>query len=84
MEKELNKLSKINRVKVPPKIFNSIVYKMEANKKTYSYKWLLSAAAISLILITIDLYLLDEFANYNLDNEINYEIYSLNNGLYES
>jgi hypothetical protein len=84
MEKELNKLSKINRVKVPPKIFNSIVYKMEANKKTDSYKWLLSAAAISLILITIDLYLLDEFANYNLDNEINYEIYSLNNGLYES
>ena len=84
MEKELNKLSKINRVKVPPKIFNSIVYKMEANKKTDSYRWLLSAAAISLILITIDLYLLDEFANYNLDNEINYEIYSLNNGLYES
>ena len=84
MEKELNKLSKINRVKVPPKIFNSIVYKMEANKKTDSYKWLLSAAAISLILVTIDLYLLDEFANYNLDNEINYEIYSLNNGLYES
>jgi len=84
MEKELNKLSKINRVKVPPKIFDSIVYKMEANKKTDSYKWLLSAAAISLILITIDLYLLDEFANYNLDNEINYEIYSLNNGLYES
>jgi len=33
MEKELNKLSKINRVKDPPKIFNSIVYKMEANKK---------------------------------------------------
>ena len=84
MEKELNKLSKINRVKVPPKIFDSIVYKMEANKKTDSYKWLLSAAAISLILITIDLYLLDQFANYNLDNEINYEIYSLNNGLYES
>lgn len=84
MEKELNKLSKINRVKVPPKIFDSIVYKMEANKKTDSYKWLLSAAAISLILITIDLYLLDKFANYNLDNEINYEIYSLNNGLYES
>jgi len=84
MEKELNKLSKINRVKVPPKIFNSIVYKMEANKKTDSYRWLLSAAAISLILITIDLYLLDEFTNYNLDNEINYEIYSLNNGLYES
>ena len=84
MEKELNKLSKINRVKVPPKIFDSIVYKLEANKKTDSYKWLLSAAAISLILITIDLYLLDEFANYNLDNEINYEIYSLNNGLYES
>ena len=84
MEKELNKLSKINRVKVPPKIFDSIVYKMEANKKTDSYRWLLSAAAISLILITIDLYLLDEFTNYNLDNEINYEIYSLNNGLYES
>ena len=84
MEKELNKLSKINRVKVPPKIFDSIVYKMEANKKTDSYKWLLSAAAISLILITIDLYLLDQFANYNLDNEINYEVYSLNNGLYES
>ena len=84
MEKELNKLSKINRVKVPPKIFDSIVYKMEANKKTYSYKWLLRAAAISLIIITIDLYLLDQFANYNLDNEINYEIYSLNNGLYES
>ena len=84
MEKELNKLSKINRVKVPPKIFNSIVYKMEANKKTDSYRWLLSAAAISLILITIDLYLLDEFTNYNIDNEINYEIYSLNNGLYES
>ena len=84
MEKELNKLSKINRVKVPPKIFDSIVYKMEANKKTDSYRWLLSAAAISLIIITIDLYLLDQFANYNLDNEINYEIYSLNNGLYES
>ena len=84
MEKELNKLSKINRVKVPPEIFNSIVYKMEANKKTVSYKWLLKAAAISIIIISIDLYLLDEFANYNLDNEINYEIYSLNNGLYES
>ena len=83
MEKELNKLSKINRVKVPPEIFNSIVYKMEANKKTVSYKWLLKAAAISIIIISIDLYLLDEFANYNLDNEINYEIYSLNNGLYE-
>lgn len=83
MEKELNKLSKINRVKVPPEIFNSIVYKMEANKNTVSYKWLLKAAAISIILISIDLYLLDEFANYNLDNEINYEIYSLNNGLYE-
>ena len=84
MEKELNKLSKINRVKVPPKIFDSIVYKMEANRKTDSYKWLLRAAAISLIIITIDLYLLDQFANYNIDNEINYEIYSLNNGLYES
>lgn len=83
MEKELNKLSKINRVKVPPEIFNSIVYKMEANKNTVSYKWLLKAAAISIIIISIDLYLLDEFANYNLDNEINYEIYSLNNGLYE-
>ena len=83
MEKELNKLSKINRVKVPPEIFNSIVYKMEANKNTVSYNWLLNAAAISLIIISIDLYLLDEFANYNLDNEINYEIYSLNNGLYE-
>ena len=83
MEKELNKLSKINRVKVPPKIFDSIVYKMEANKNTVSYKWLLKAAAISIIIISIDLYLLDEFANYNLDNEINYEIYSLNNGLYE-
>tara|TARA_Y100000385_G_scaffold237266_1_gene251699 strand:- start:563 stop:817 length:255 start_codon:yes stop_codon:yes gene_type:complete len=83
MEKELNKLSKINRVKVPPEIFNSIVYKMEANKNTVSYKWLLKATAISIIIISIDLYLLDEFANYNLDNEINYEIYSLNNGLYE-
>tara|TARA_B100000780_G_C20937655_1_gene373912 strand:+ start:94 stop:348 length:255 start_codon:yes stop_codon:yes gene_type:complete len=83
MIKKLNKLSKIKRVKVPAKIFDSIVYKMEANKKTVSYKWLLKAAAISLIIISIDLYLLDEFTNDSTDNEINYETYLLNNRLYE-
>ena len=84
MDKKLNILTKIERVEVPEREYNNLIQKIESNKNTFFLNFLLKAAAISLLVITIDLYLLDQFANYNLDNEINYEIYSLNNGLYES
>jgi hypothetical protein len=83
MEKELNKLSKINRVEVPERVYSNLIQKIESKKNTFSLNFLLKAAAISLLVISIDLYLIDKFNYFNTSNEINYEIYSLSNGLYE-
>jgi hypothetical protein len=83
MDKKLNILTKIERVEVPERLYNNLIQKIESNKNTFFLNFLLKAAAISLLVISIDLYLIDKFNYFNTSNEINYEIYSLSNGLYE-
>ena len=83
MDKKLNILTKINRVEVPERVYSNLIQKIESKKNTFSLNFLLKAAAISLLVISIDLYLIDKFNYFNTSNEINYEIYSLSNGLYE-
>ena len=83
MDKKLNILTKIERVEVPERVYSNLIQKIESNKNTFSLIFLLKAAAISLLVISIDLYLIDKFNYFNTSNEINYEIYSLSNGLYE-
>ena len=83
MDKKLNILTKIERVEVPERVYNNLIQKIESNKNTFFLNFLLKAAAISLLVISIDLYIIDKFNYFNTSNEINYEIYSLSNGLYE-
>tara|TARA_Y100000389_G_C17264880_1_gene414923 strand:- start:189 stop:443 length:255 start_codon:yes stop_codon:yes gene_type:complete len=83
MDKKLNILTKIERVEVPERVYSNLIQKIESKKNTFSLNFLLKAAAISLLVISIDLYLIDKFNYFNTSNEINYEIYSLSNGLYE-
>ena len=83
MDKKLNILTKIERVEVPERVYNNLIQKIESNKNTFFLNFLLKAAAISLLVISIDLYIIDKFNYFNTSNEINYDIYSLSNGLYE-
>ena len=83
MDKKLNILTKIERVEVPERVYSNLIQNIESKKNTSSLNFLLKAAAISLLVISIDLYLIDKFNYFNTSNEINYEIYSLSNGLYE-
>lgn len=83
MDKKLNILTKIERVEVPERVYSNLIQKIESKKNTFSLNFLLKAAAISLLVISIDLYLIDKINYFNTSNEINYEIYSLSNGLYE-
>tara|TARA_B100000768_G_C11132749_1_gene312488 strand:- start:488 stop:742 length:255 start_codon:yes stop_codon:yes gene_type:complete len=83
MDKKLNILTKIERVKVPERVYSNLIQKIESKKNTFSLNFILKAAAISLLVISIDLYLIDKINYFNTSNEINYEIYSLSNGLYE-
>jgi hypothetical protein len=83
MDKKLNILTKIERVEVPERVYSNLIQKIESKKNTFSLNFILKAAAISLLVISIDLYLIDKINYFNTSNEINYEIYSLSNGLYE-
>lgn len=82
MEKELKILNRVQKIDAPDYLYSAVLSKIEENRNTISVKWTSIAAAIVLLLICTDVFIIVQNKSEKNKTEVSTLIPLSNNYLY--